>query len=128
MPNAFPLKSDRTAVIIDDDELLRLMLSMMLKRLGFRVTTGRSGSEALRLVQERPALLLLDYHLPDMTGFAICKAIRGSRIYDDVRVLMMSADEVREANACGDAFLMKPVSQESLTEALRPFFPDLKVG
>ena len=58
-----------TVLIVEDDEGLRRLINKNLERAGFQTDTASEGAEAIEKVKGNfPALLLLDYQLPDMTG------------------------------------------------------------
>src|SRR5262245_21013734 len=59
-------------LFVDDDEANRRSLSWVLRAAGFRPREAASGEEALRLMEERPDLVILDVSLPDIDGFEVC--------------------------------------------------------
>jgi CheY-like chemotaxis protein len=48
----------------------------MLRQLGYSVTTARCGEEALALLEAEPAIVVLDYAMPSMTGLEVAAAMR----------------------------------------------------
>ncbi|MGE0830527.1 MAG: response regulator [Hyphomonadaceae bacterium] len=112
-------------LIVDDNAHMRALLGAMLECFGgMRIRQAGCGREALELIAQAPAdLLLLDYILPDMSGLDVLRDIRaaprgaGAHIimitgYDDPR----SIDEARAAGA--DAFLAKPIDLAALAQRL----------
>ncbi len=61
-------QSQLDVLIVEDDALLRKVMSLQLKVAGFPVRTAGSGRKALEMIKEQvPAVLILDVGLPDMT-------------------------------------------------------------
>lgn len=68
---------NKTILCVDDDAINRLVISHMLKPLGYQVVLAASGKEALHLLQQTsPDLVLLDILMPEMDGFETAAAIR----------------------------------------------------
>lgn len=65
-------------LLVDDDELVRESLSMMLEALGHLIRTCPCGEEALEVLQGglQPGLVILDQNMPGMGGFATLEALR----------------------------------------------------
>jgi response regulator of citrate/malate metabolism len=86
---------------------------------------AHSGTEALRMVDDlRPDLVLLDIHLPDVSGIEVLRRLREAR--PDVDVLVISAakevDTVRTALRGGVVnYLLKPFDQEALRDRLQQY-------
>src|SRR4051812_11189376 len=85
-------------LVVDDDELMRRLLRRALTGLGFtQIHVAENGAEGLALAeQERPAIIVSDYHMPGMHGLELVEAIRGNEALDQAIVIMLSAadDEV----------------------------------
>ncbi|CAN5279136.1 hypothetical protein BH11PSE10_BH11PSE10_17930 [soil metagenome] len=88
--------SDANAVIlyIEDDPVNRILVEQMLLRCeGVSLIQAENGAEGIALVLEkRPDLVLLDMHLPDMTGFEVLAALRADPRTEAVRVVALSAN------------------------------------
>jgi len=77
-------------LVIDDEESLRHMLSVLLKRQGYRVDTAADGSEGLALVQKgRYDFILCDIKMPVMDGIDFLKGARDAAVSGTI--IMMSA-------------------------------------
>src|SRR5215203_6065979 len=79
---------------VDDDEASRYVVSSNLRRAGFEVWEAESGTEALKLAQQRPDLILLDVNLPDINGFEVCRQLRHDLATASIPVLHLSATSV----------------------------------
>lgn len=114
--------TQRTILVVDDEQTLRDMLEYNLRREGYRVLTAGDGAEALRLAfDERPDLLVLDIMLPGMSGFDVCRAVRRQLT---VPILMLSAredeiDKVLGLELGADDYLTKPFSLRELLARVR---------
>lgn len=110
-----------TILVVDDHEAARYSRSRILRRANYIVIEAGTGKEALAAIAEhRPTLVLLDVHLPDMSGFEVCGQIKSDPATSVVPVVHMSAtsvstpDQVRGLEGGADGYLVEPVSPEVL--------------
>jgi len=69
----------RNVLIVEDEEILAENLQTHLHRCGWNVRIASTGKSAVIAAGEfRPALILLDYHLPDMDGFQVLDVVRAA--------------------------------------------------
>ena len=98
-------------LIVEDNEELGMLLSDFLTAEGYDVYHALSGEEALEILAEEPAkLVILDIMLPGMDGFAVCNKIRDT---DNVPILIVSAKDTKEDKLNGlmlgaDDYIEKP--------------------
>jgi two-component system response regulator ResD len=79
-----------SVLIVEDEHLLGNNLQEYLRRRGWQAQLARSGEGALEaFAQLRPAVVLMDYELPDMDGFQTIGAIRAR--YDSCACVLMTA-------------------------------------
>lgn len=117
----------RDVLIVDDDFMVAEIHRRFVERIdGFRpVAVARTGAEALAIATDRrPALILLDVYLPDMTGLQVLHRLRAEG--DHVGVIMITAarelDTVRGALDGGAAdYLIKPFEFDQLHAKLTAF-------
>jgi two-component system phosphate regulon response regulator PhoB len=70
-------EADKTILVADDESHILSVVSLKLRNAGFRVLTARDGQEALDVaLQERPDLLITDYHMPLLSGLELCQRLR----------------------------------------------------
>ena len=113
----------RTLIIDDDVAVAGIHHGFLLARGGFDVVAmAHTGQQGLDLAAElEPELVLLDIHLPDMSGLDVLQRLRGRRRPVDVLVITASReiDTVRGAMAGGVLhYLVKPFSSQALIERL----------
>jgi len=63
-------------LVADDDPEVLQVTAEMLRQLGYSVTTARCGEEALALLEAEPAIVVLDYAMPSMTGLEVAATMR----------------------------------------------------
>ena len=86
-----PAGAERVLVVDDEPDIVALV-AYHLAKAGYRVATASSGADALVAAQqERPALIVLDLMLPDLSGFAVLERLRADPATKDVAVLMLTA-------------------------------------
>jgi putative two-component system response regulator len=123
MHRAEPELRDLPILAVDDEEANLLLLRRMLERAGYtNVVTTRAPTEApLLFVEKRPALVLLDLHMPEMDGFELMERLGP---VDGVPFLVLTADATdetkRRALAMGARdFLTKPLDGIELVLRVR---------
>lgn len=113
------------ALLIDDDDGVRLGVRLVLEVLGFEVVEARDGEAALDALAKHRARVvaaLLDMTLPGLSGVETFHALR--RIREDLPVIVNSGQDETEAMArIGDAahvtFLRKPFGLNELSDELK---------
>jgi two-component system chemotaxis response regulator CheY len=113
----------KRVLIVDDANLVRMYYRAALERAGYEVDEALNGLEALEKVhQALPDLLIVDVNMPQMDGFTFLKALRRQDLpLAAIPALVISTEsgpQDRDAAraAGGNFYLVKPVSQEMLTE------------
>ena len=77
---------------MDDEPYILRSLSYLLTREGYEVETASNGEEGLaRLRQLRPPLVFLDIMMPRMSGFQVCRKLKGDPETKDIQILMVTA-------------------------------------
>ncbi len=125
-PTASAWRHSGTALIVDDDEAVRVVASAMMQSFGFTVCVVPDGQSGLDAFREKPGafdVVLLDLLMPGLTGEQTLEILR--TIQPDVRVLIISgfseSDVMqRLANDRGPfKFLHKPFKRQELEQKLR---------
>ena len=97
----------------------------LLKEFEFEPMTARSGSAALAMALENPPdLILLDMHMPGITGRELIVEFRSATQFREIPILILSGepldgDEVRKTGASGA--IQKPFELSALVEQIREF-------
>ena len=114
-------------VLVVDDELdTAIILSLLLKRMGFDVLTAYDGLDGMNWVEKViPDVVLLDLGMPGMDGFELCRTIRATPWGAHVKMIAVTGrgepEDKRLSKQAGfDLHLVKPVNQWVLAEALGP--------
>lgn len=118
--------NNHTALIIEDDEFLSEIFSKALEAANFEIEIIRDGQAALnRLTDVTPDVVVLDLHLPHVSGQEILHHIRLTPHLANTRVMIATADpltaELLRKNAT--LVLLKPISfsqMRDLAARLRP--------
>ncbi len=111
------------ALVVDDEQAIRDLVSLALKYEGFEVATASTGGETPALVDTfRPDLIVLDVMLPDLTGFRVAERLRSAR--HETPILFLTArdtldDKVRGLTVGGDDYLTKPFAVVELVARAR---------
>ena len=98
--------SDRTVVIVDDDEDIRDALRLLFELEEFEVVgEAANGLDAIPLVlQQRPQVVVIDYLMPLMNGATLAQVVRG--VSPDTKIVAFSA-VLDSQPAWADAYLSK---------------------
>jgi two-component system, OmpR family, alkaline phosphatase synthesis response regulator PhoP len=109
-----------TVLIVDDNPQNVELLQAFLESLPVKIVTAADGVEALeKVAAHKPDLILLDIMMPRMSGFQVCKRVKGDAKTKDIQVLMVTAlnelGDIEQATECGtDDFVSKPVNKFEL--------------
>jgi DNA-binding response OmpR family regulator len=101
-----------TILVVDDEEMLRNLLSKILEKEGYRVLLAESGQKAMEvLADDSVDIVLTDVKMPRMDGFEFLKTVK--REYSQTGVIVMTAFgdayTVRDALLLGaDEYITKP--------------------
>jgi DNA-binding response OmpR family regulator len=104
-------------LVVDDEQKITDVVASYLKRGGYEPLVAATGADGLRLLEkERPALLILDLMLPDMSGEEVCRRVRSR---SRVPIIMLTAkvedqDAVNGLSLGADDYVTKPFSPRQL--------------
>ncbi|HHH83675.1 MAG TPA: response regulator transcription factor [Chloroflexi bacterium] len=108
-------------LVVEDDAMIRQLLSMKLSKDGFQVFAAESGPEALRLAyKHHPAAIILDIMMPGMDGFEVCRRLREMT---DAVIIFVTAkgrteDVITGLQTGADDYLTKPYDYRELAARL----------
>jgi CheY-like chemotaxis protein len=104
-------------LVIDDDPIARDVMTRLLTKEGFEAVTAANGKEGLELARQlRPDVITLDVIMPDMDGWAVLSALKGSEDIADVPVVMVTMTDDRHMGYVLGAsdYLTKPIDPARL--------------
>ncbi len=119
------MNAQPVALVVEDTEMLRVLLSTHLRQLGFEVTALESGERAADVARElRPDLVCLDLMLPGVGGLEVCEQLRSSDETSRIPILITSARDMPQDRAFAevagaDDYLIKPIDPITLAESVR---------
>jgi CheY-like chemotaxis protein len=106
-------------LVVDDDGPTRDALADGLGEQGFEVHEADSGARALDLmIALRPAVVLVDLMMPEMTGWELLEEMRSRPDLRDIPVMVMTAARYIGRAPMGYPVWVKPMRMESLTGAI----------
>ncbi|TFE25413.1 response regulator transcription factor [Cohnella luojiensis] len=109
-------------LVIDDEEAIRDLIELVLKRENFLVLTAENGGTGLKELDSfKPDLVLLDLMLPDYSGYDLCKEITKKQA---IPVIMLSAkneiiDKVLGLELGAEDYLTKPFDNRELIARIK---------
>jgi len=110
----------QTILVVEDDEAIRDMIVFNLERAGYRVVeAGDTQTARVRIADDLPDLLLLDWMLPDTSGVELARSLRRDEMTRDLPIIMLTArtmedDKVRGLDSGADDYVTKPFGAREL--------------
>jgi len=117
--------SKRRVMIVDDDADARDLIESMLSGEGYELIKVSNATEVgLKAAQLTPDLILLDFLMPDINGFDVCKALRDNELTRSIPIMAVTClskeDDIERIFECGaDEYLPKPFKVEQLQEKVQ---------
>jgi two-component system, chemotaxis family, chemotaxis protein CheY len=113
------------ALIVDDSRTMRLILGRIMGELGFEVVEAANGRRALEQVFAGPPMdvALVDWNMPEMNGYDFLRAVRASRAYALMPVIMVTTETersqiLRALEGGANEYIMKPFTKIAVGEKL----------
>lgn len=115
------------ALVVDDSRAVRLMLSRMLTNAGFtHCLEAGDGLEALACLDEGPelpAVMLVDWNMPNMNGLELIRAVRSHPERRDLPIVMVTTESemsqmVKALAAGASEYVMKPFTEDVILDKL----------
>lgn len=119
--------SKKKILIVEDEESLLKLESILLTSKGYEVRGVPNGMAALEsLKEEQPDLILLDIMLPEIDGFEVCRRIKSEPSTKHIPIIMLTAKKSREDMARGeqvgaDWYITKPFKSAMVIETIQRF-------
>ncbi len=121
-------RRDRTVLVVEDDKLIRSMLSDTLGKVGYRVVTAQDGMEAYKaVIIEKPQVIITDKEMPKLDGYGLFDSLKNipeTRIIPVILITSrMNAEEEAKAFDKGFFdFINKPVKDATLLTRVKRAF------
>jgi len=82
----------KTILVADDETHILHVVSLKLRNAGYIVITARDGQEALEMAQqEKPDLVITDYHMPHLSGLELCQRLKQDPATSAIPAIMLTA-------------------------------------
>jgi twitching motility two-component system response regulator PilH len=112
-----------TVLVADDSQTIRQIVQMALKASPYSLVSAASGREVMEALQRRPDVIVLDYYMPDVNGYDLCRQLKTNPATQGIAVVMMGGsyrnfDENLARQAGADAVVFKPFKTDQLLGAL----------
>jgi CheY-like chemotaxis protein len=112
-------------LVVDDDDVIRQLISVNLELEGFDVTTAVDGLDCLEMVKQvQPAVVTLDIMMPRLDGWEAASRLRADPDTAEIKVVLLSARaqeaDLQRGDRIGvDAYLTKPFDPDELIATVR---------
>ncbi|HRF07488.1 MAG TPA: phosphate regulon transcriptional regulator PhoB [Xanthobacteraceae bacterium] len=112
-------------LVVEDEEALSVLLRYNLESEGYDVETVNRGDEAeIRLKENLPDIIVLDWMLPGLSGIELCRRLRARKETERLPVLMLTArseeaERVRGLSTGADDYMVKPFSVPEFVARVR---------
>ena len=116
----------KSALLVEDDDAIRLFLSRYLKRMGMEVTEAEDGMAAIRKLDAcNPDLIITDLSMPRMNGVEFIQEARKSGFKNPIIAVTGAAEdlEVMAITAGATMVLHKPIFRVGLLDAINSVMP-----
>lgn len=113
-------------LIVDDSRTIRNLISFILKKEGFKVTTAEDGLDGLEKLysSDKIDMIISDINMPRMDGYTFIKTVREQEAYKDVPIIVLSTEghenDIKQALDLGaDKYMIKPVKPDVIMIGIR---------
>jgi len=129
------VKHNKTILVVDDNEVNRALMEIIIERLGFSTVMAKDGAEALSMYKSGKFMMIfMDCVMPVMDGFEATEKIREleKESREFTPIIALSANDTKEdKELCFrygmDGHMGKPIDQEKIAEVIDYFFDNGKV-
>ena len=117
--------SGRKILIIEDETDVADLLTLNLRKAGYRVSTAADGAGGLQKARDdRPDFIILDLMLPKMSGLEVCRVLKGDTVTAHTPILMLTAkaeeiDRIVGLEFGADDYVTKPFSPREIVLRIR---------
>ncbi|GBE37180.1 hypothetical protein BMS3Bbin07_01340 [bacterium BMS3Bbin07] len=114
----------KSVLIVDDSLTVRRLVEVVLSREGYEVYTAPDGDEGLEIARKViPSIILVDFVMPRMNGYKLCKLIRSDRKLKDIPLILITSKgedvgQSFEEKFCVLHYFQKPFEPDELIEKI----------
>ncbi|GMT46959.1 MAG: hypothetical protein IEMM0007_0525 [bacterium] len=114
----------KSVLIVDDSLTVRRLVELALSREGYEVYTAPDGDEGLEIARKViPSIILVDFVMPRMNGYKLCKLIRSDRKLKDIPLILITSrgedvGQSFEEKFCVLHYFQKPFEPDELIEKI----------
>jgi len=113
----------QTVLVADDSQTIRKIVEMALKGSAYQVIGVASAQDAMDAARQSPSVILLDYYMPDGSGYDVCRALKANPGTSGIPVVMLGGtykqfDESLARQSGADGIVMKPFKTDTLMNAI----------
>lgn len=116
---------DKKILIVDDEAVIREMISIALEMAGYQCIEAANAQQAHELVvDQKPDLILLDWMLPGSSGIELARRLKRDQLTRDIPIIMLTAkvdedNKVHGLEVGADDYVTKPFSPRELVARLK---------
>ena len=112
-------------LVVDDDPDILDVMQITLSEENYEIFKASDGEEALKIIRSKPLdLVLLDYNMPKMNGWQVCKEVKKDILLRHLPIIMVTgkgevSDKIGGINAGADDYVVKPFEPKELLARIR---------
>ncbi len=111
-------------LLVDDEVDILEFLKYNLELEKFEVLVSSNGKDALKQLDKKPDLIVLDIMMPEMDGFELYQEIKNDKNYQDIPIIFLTAksgetDEIKGLNLGASDYIQKPISPKKLVARIK---------
>jgi len=112
-------------LIVDDDPDILDVLKITLEAEGYQVIEGHDGKEALDIIKNKAAdLLIIDFKMPEIDGDEVCRILKENILVQHMPIIMLTgrgelSDKVHGIDAGADDYIVKPFEPKELVARVK---------
>ncbi len=112
-------------IVAEDDEINAMVFKLLIKETGASVIIAKDGNQAMMLARAiSPDLILMDVHMPFLSGIEVIKQLRSSGVHCPIILLSASTrlnERQNSLDAGANEFLIKPANREAINKVLMKY-------
>ncbi|MCD6358383.1 MAG: response regulator [Dehalococcoidia bacterium] len=117
--------NQKKILVVDDEPHVIRLLTFVLNKEGYDVSTAVNGEEAMaKICESKPDLMFLDVMMPRKNGHEVCREVKGDPDLSDIHIIMLTAkgqetDKEEALDSGANEFITKPFSPRKVVARVR---------